>query len=180
MPLGRSEAWWSGGNPYILNWVTRITEEKVWQLNNKGLKINSCYSMLSPLKSNDGGEAVIPSLSAFRRLTRGKTQMPLVEQCLQDWSRDEEGGGIRNLPDPPYKVSAKSQSHRMVWVGGDFITHPPSTRPDRSKPHPTWLWTFPGIGNLCQGLTTHTTRDKQELLLQQGLFKSRSAGLKSE
>lgn len=41
----------AGENPYILNWVTRITAEKVWQLNNRGLKVNSCYSMLPPWRA---------------------------------------------------------------------------------------------------------------------------------
>jgi len=42
----------------------------------------------------------------------------------------------------------RSQNHRMVWVGQDLKDHlvptplpwtgTPSTRPDRSKTHPTW------------------------------------------
>lgn len=45
VPLGRRDHTDKvGGNPSTLNWVTRITAEKVWQLNNRGLKVNSCYS----------------------------------------------------------------------------------------------------------------------------------------
>lgn len=146
-----------GENPYILNWVTRITAEKVWQVNNRGLKVNSCCSTLSSLKSNDGCEGVIPSLPAFRGLTRGKTQMPLLNSVCRTGA--ETRGKMDQKPSKTLLIkSLLCHSHRMVWVGGDLLAHPapPSTRPGSSKPCPTWPWTSPDMGDLCQGLITHT------------------------
>lgn len=57
---------------------------------------------------------------------------------------------------PRLSSGKTSWNHRIVWVGKDLKHHPvpnplpwtgiPSTRQGCSEFHPTWHWTFPGMG----------------------------------
>lgn len=178
--LSGNSSWWGKSHKIISSCCD--TSDSFMFCHMKSMNMEACSKRLSLWKWRSAKKENWWLVSQGEKFSRNRYRKPLC--CLEESRRSihnirgdlTEAQTVEKLSVQVNKEATRHyvtqhQDLRTAWAGRDFRIHllptalpqagTPSSRPDRSKSHPTWPWTLSRDGRSTTSLGTQCTKQEE-------------------